>query len=207
MFPGQIKQFTKGWTLNSEKMGKGKTDYFSPCGSGSLLPSCQEWIQTINKFIDEYNIKSINDIGCGDLNFIKETKIKEKKVDYLGYDFIIRNNKTNLKIFNQSFNIATDTPRECDLCICKEVLNHLDTETQIIPALEIIKKTSKFLMINNYIDLEKNKISRRTGGQWEKINFNIHPYNLKNYLISTVKVRHIDPESPPDLCLSIYQFK
>jgi len=155
MFPGQINQFNRGWASNSKKMGEGKVDYFSPCGSGSLLPSCQEWIQTINNFIDEYDIKSINDIGCGDLNYIKETKIKEKEVDYLGYDFIIRNNNTDLKIFNKSFNIATDTPRECDLCICKEVLNHLDTNSQIIPALETIKKTSKFLMINNYKDLKK----------------------------------------------------
>ena len=141
--------------MNSEKHGKGKTEYFSPCGSGSLIPSCQEWIQSINEVIDEYDIKSINDIGCGDLNYIKETKIKEKKVDYLGYDFVIRNNNIGLKIFNKSFNIATDTPRECDLCICKEVLNHLDTKTQIIPALENIKKTSKFLMITNHLDLTK----------------------------------------------------
>ena len=197
MHPNQIKQFTKGWTQT-------RSNDCTVCGSGSLIINCKEWINTINKFIDDNPIKTINDIGCGDLNFVKETNIIEKNIDYLGYDFIVRNTNVNLKIFNKSFNIVTDTPRKCDLCICKDVLNHLEM-TQILNALENIKSTSNFLIITNYPN-NPNKTTELNNynAGWENINFNIHPYNLKKYLINTIKIRH---NRDKNSFISIYKFK
>ena len=63
MYKNQIKRFEVGWN-------KGET----VCGSGSLLISCQEMIKLINETIKKYDIKIINDVGCGDLNYIKHTK-------------------------------------------------------------------------------------------------------------------------------------
>jgi hypothetical protein len=196
MHQNQIKQFTKGWTQT-------RSNDYTVCGSGSLIINCKEWINTINKFIDDNPIKTINDIGCGDLNFVKETNIIEKNIDYLGYDFIVRNTNVNLKRFNKSFNIATDTPRKCDLCICKDVLNHLEMK-QILTALENIKRTSKFLMVTNYPNnFNKTAELNNYDARWENINFNIHPYNLKEYLINTIKVCH---NRDKNIFISIYKF-
>jgi len=131
----QKKLFDSAWEQ------KTKNDY-TICGSGSLLASCNEWINLINDANIDYNIKTINDIGCGDLNYIKHTNIDNYKIDYLGYDYVprIKLSTEKFKINDKSFNICTDVPRNCDLCICKDTLNHLDPKTQILSAINNIKK-------------------------------------------------------------------
>ena len=190
--------FKIGWT---QKNGREQTD----CGSGSLLASSQEYIDMINKVIKN-EITTINDIGCGDLNYIKYTNIHNTDIDYLGYDYKVRNVETDkYKVYNKSFNIINEIPRHCDLTICKEVLNHLDQKTQVISALNNIKKTTKYLIITNYIEMDENNLEENLVGRFEKINFNIEPYNLKEYLQYSTKVNHIR-KNVTDAYVSVYKF-
>ena len=172
-----------------------------------MLASCNEWINLINDANTDYNIKTINDIGCGDLNYIKHTNIDNYKIDYLGYDYVprIKLSTEKFKINDKSFNICTDVPRNCDLCICKDTLNHLDPKTQILSAINNIKKTCKYLIITNYIKLYNNIANSNLNGNWIKINFNIEPYNLAPYLIRSLNVKHIRPEHN-DIYVSLYKF-
>ena len=196
----QKKLFENGWKQRDN------IDY-SICGSGSLLASCNEYINLINDTNITYNVKTINDIGCGDLNYIKHTNIDINKIDYLGYDYVsrIELSTEKFKINDKSFNICSDIPRNCDLCICKDTLNHLDPKTQILSAINNIKKTCKYLIITNYIKLDNNIADSNLNGNWIKINFNIEPYNLNPYLIRSLNVKHIRPEHK-DICVSLYKF-
>lgn len=196
--------FKHGW---NQKNGKDRTD----CGSGSLLVSCQEYIDVINKVIKN-EIRTINDIGCGDLNYIKHTNIHNTDIDYLGYDYKLRENveTDKYKVYNKSFNIINEIPRNCDLTICKEVLNHLDQKTQVIPALNNIKKTTKYLIITNHMEINENNLEENLDARFEKINFNIEPYNLKKYLQYSTKVthirRHTDRKLASGIYVSVYKF-
>lgn len=193
----QEKQFKEGWKAQGNKN-------YTICGTGSLIESCQNWINIINTCIEKYNIKKINDIGCGDLNYIKNTNIIKTNIDYLGFDYIPRNiyEDNVFKIYSDTFNISVEIPRFSDLCICKDVLNHLDQITQVIPAIENLKKTSKFLLLTNY-NINNNDLSENYTGEWKEINFNISPYNLEPYLIQTIDFKHINGGN---LYISLYKF-
>jgi len=194
----QIKIFNNGWR---QKGQKNKT----VCGSGSLLESCREYIQVINNLLEKEDIKVISDIGCGDLNYIKHTKIN-KTHDYLGYDFIPLLDRSNdiFKIFPESFDASEKDIRKSDLIICKDVLNHLD-QSQIISALNRIKKNTTYLILTNYNDIIFNKLKDNFEARWVKINFNIEPYNLCKNMISTKNINHIRREHN-DISVNLYKF-
>lgn len=44
------------------------------------------WCKTVLDIIKNFNIKSINDLGCNYFQLFKEIHIRELKYDYLGYD-------------------------------------------------------------------------------------------------------------------------
>ena len=64
-------------------------------------------------------------------------------------------------------------PRICDLCICKDTLNHLDQKTQVIPVIKNLKETAQYLLLTNY-NIDNNDLSDNNIGHFKAINFNIY---------------------------------
>ena len=196
----QKKIMKNGWLTNIE-------NDCSICGGGSLLKSNTEVIQLINEVIEKYNINSINDIGCGDLNYIKYTNISKLNIDYLGYDLIPRLNFSTeqLPIYKEEFDIINNVPRPVDLTICKDILNHLDIKTQVNNCLDNIKKSTKYLLLTNYDNIMENNYENNYNGTWTKINFNIKPFNFQNMFIKRINVKHINFYKNPDIYFNLYK--
>ena len=126
------KEYIKGWHGGLPE---------TPCGYGSKLSSTKnqrKWIPTI---LDKYNIKTIADIGAGDLNWI--THIDLGDIEYNAYDLIPRHPDVQL------FDLIQQTPPKVDLIMCLWVLNHMPYK-HCKKAIENIRKSgAKYLMMTD----------------------------------------------------------
>jgi hypothetical protein len=93
--------------------------------SGSVVAS----IEALTMAYDQFNVRTMSDIPCGDFNWIERFLDSRPELQYAGYDIveqIIRKNRDRIR--NRSFsvlNIVDETPPRTDLIFCKDLLNHL----------------------------------------------------------------------------------
>jgi hypothetical protein len=134
----------------------------------------------LNSVINEFNIKSILDIPCGDFNWIKNTDIK--KINYIGADIvegIIRNNSERFSDNNLSFeclNIVKDRLPTVDLIFVRDCLVHLSYENVLEALVNIKNSGSKYLLTTSFIGRDNNHDIK--DGDWRPLNLEIDPINL-----------------------------
>ena len=151
------------------------------CGAGSTIKSCEPIIKTLPIIIKEFKIKSILDLGCGDLNWIKHVREIEK-VKYLGIDTHIHlesiHTTNDFKLIEGNI-LYMEIPKS-DLVICKDVMIHMEN-FQIKSLLESIKQSkSKYILLTNY-SINNNKRSLKN---YAPLNIELPPFSLKNYIMS-----------------------
>lgn len=173
------------------------------CGSGSLYESCKQWVKVLPDIVNEYGIKTINDIGCGDLNWISHVHL-DMGIDYLGYDLCVRNTKKSsmYKIHQVPFDIVLMSPRNCELTICKDVICHLSM-SNAVKAIQNIRSTCNYLIVTDYPEVTKN-VSHPSDGSWNKYNLSISPFNLGKYAIKTFYETHVTGITIP---FTLFKFK
>ncbi len=124
-------EFRRGWTGGMPE---------TPCGNGSRVSTTKIQRGYLLKIINQFNIKSIGDIGAGDLNWIKVTGIPET-VDYIPYDIYPRLPEI------KKLDILKNRPKKHDLLLCLWVLNHFSDE-DVEKAVDNIKRSrAKYLLI------------------------------------------------------------
>lgn len=136
----------------------GMPDNETVCGAGSKSSANINWLNFLEFILKKYNINSILDIGCGDLNFIHPFLSKNSQIKYHGYDISSNLIQSNLKrhpdISCSQLNICKDIPKvEYELCIIKEVFIHLSREN-VFRALHNVKSNHhiKYLLITGHTE-------------------------------------------------------
>jgi hypothetical protein len=95
-------------------------------GTGSYNQLAQFKATILNKFVEENNINSVVELGCGDANQLKMFKFQ----NYTGYDI----SQTILKMCSETFaqddskqfqHISDFSPKETDLIMSLDVIYHL----------------------------------------------------------------------------------
>ena len=145
----------------------------TPCGLGSTLEYTEDIRIGIGGLIKRLNIRSINDIGAGDLNWILESGWP---VDYKAYDIVQRHESV------EQLDITTQTPRDCDLTLCRDVLIHL-TNDEAYQALRNIWASSAYMLVTTY-DVPANCELTRV---YRKMNLELPPYDLGAPIISILE--------------------
>ena len=145
----------------------------SVCGLGSLPDTTDRLVTTLPLILKAFDIKSFNDIGCGDMAWIKNIKID----DYMGYDVVQRFDNMPLPFIKQDC-INTKT-RSCDMVMIRDVLFHL-------PNVEVLRLLSninaKYLFATFHLTAtNKNRhiwqdTDKNCG--YSDINLMIEPFNL-----------------------------
>lgn len=162
----------------------GKIETYS--GPGSLIMNTDLLVLNLNKFIKDYNIKSIIDIPCGDFNYM--STINLENVDYIGYDVSVnainmcnnKNDKSNIK-----FGVLDATKEElsyADLIIVKDLFLHLSFE-DIEKILSNVKNSKcKYFATSRYSHGTEQNINQPTGLSARAIEVTTHPFYF-NYPI------------------------
>ncbi len=127
-------------------------------GSGSDYANSQSYINLINNFLDEKNIKIIVDLGCGDYRVASKFNLKERA--YIGCDIVDDLIKRNNKIFsnkNISFiclDVIEDEIPKGDLLLIRQVLQHLSNDdiSNLIKKIKI-RKAFKYIIVTDELPI------------------------------------------------------
>jgi len=110
----------------------------TPCGRGSRLVETQIQRKWIPAVVAEYGIKSIADIGSGDLNWIKKTKLGCK---YEAFDLVPRVDGVT------KLNLLTDQIPKADCLMVLWVINHFSPANQIKAMKKLMSSGARYLII------------------------------------------------------------
>jgi SAM-dependent methyltransferase len=161
------------------------TDFWNgKSGPGSDPENAKEWIDTVNLFLLNKDIKTVLDIGCGDWRIGKKLNLDGKR--YTGLDVssviideISINSKENINFI--CGDIESMDFENFDLILIKDVLQHLPNKS-IINIMDKIMKKSKYLLICN--DFENSNIDI-IPGSYRKLDLSQDPFN---YSLETICV-------------------
>lgn len=148
----------------------------------------------IKEFIKDYKIKKVVDLGCGDFSIA--SKFVTDIIDYCGIDIVEDMiNKHNQeyggeKIHFQALDIVEDDLPKADLCLIRQVLQHL-SNNDIKKVLSKIGRY-KYVMITEHVTQDKyvNKYNEdMMVGSWTRkmlksgIYIDKEPFNIKCSII------------------------
>jgi len=147
-------------------------EYSGSSGEGSGIQYNKEYISFLKKFINEMNINSVVDIGCGD--FRCGISIYDSfDILYTGYDVYKKVIEFNLKqhslpkYFFTHLDVSTYKERivSADMCILKDIIQHwsLDNIYKFLDYL-IDNKKFKYILIINCCDQIKDNTDISDGG-------------------------------------------
>lgn len=177
------------------------------CGWGSKMEHTETVRDMLPRIIQQHEIASINDAGCGDLWWIRHVDLTG--VDYIGYDIYHRNtwdglikDGWDLRIWN----VVTQDMRPCDLIMCRDVFIHLPNE-MILQALERFRRQSTYLLATSFVSNGDGEYSfdNETRHQLPnlkhaKLDLRLAPFNLGEPL-------YCFPEDYPNKNMSLWRLK
>lgn len=132
--------------------GAGEAEPFNS-GPGSAQPVAEPYVAAVHKLIDEHSIKSVVDLGCGDFRVGK--LLARPDIEYCGVDVVpdlVAYNTTqfaNDKIAFRQANLITDELPQAQLCLIRQVLQHLSNE-QVNTILQKCK-SYPFLVVTEHL--------------------------------------------------------
>ncbi|MGX5851113.1 class I SAM-dependent methyltransferase [Mesorhizobium sp. PL10] len=175
-------------------------------GPGSYDPSVPTYVAFVRNFIIEQQIESIVEIGCGDFEIGRQYADCVKR--YLGVDvssFVIEQNREKFRrggICFEHHDASEQNLPKSDLCIIRQVLQHLDNST----IGEILAHTAvhKFVLITEHLPapsrLKKPNLNKPTGPD-TRVVFNsgvyidLPPFGRKGTTMLTLPVAN--PQAGP----------
>lgn len=156
-------------------------------GSGSCLSATINIRNELSKFLQEYSIKSIFDVPCGDLNWISEMEFGN--INYIGGDIVkelvsINQNKyvNNNKFKFVYFNLLKDDIPDVDVIFIRDLFIHLSNEQVSLIMSKVLSSSVKYIITTTYPEITENKVEN-TGDRWRKINLEIAPFCLPEAML------------------------
>jgi hypothetical protein len=149
-------------------------------GSGSTMQGTKIIRELLLKIIDEYNIKTVTDAACGDINWI--SKINMNIDRYIGYDVVEEMIENNTKKYSSdvfSFKcediISVDLPKS-DLIICRYCFQHWSLDCIKEAIINFKRSGSKYLLATSHSSIVVNR-------KFEWVNLEKTPFNFPKPII------------------------
>ncbi len=155
-----------------------KNNMWGGSGDGSKLEYNKPFLNFLQKYVKDNNIKTILELGCGDFNLMKHFNFDGLK--YFGADIaesiIAKNNKNyrkpNIKFLHEDIR-GFKFERDYDLVLIKDVLIHLDNSS-VLQVLYNARNVKRLLTVNDY-NPKGNNINITTG-QFRSLDLNDWPF-------------------------------
>ncbi|MEK7163047.1 MAG: methyltransferase domain-containing protein [Patescibacteria group bacterium] len=174
-FKGNKKEFTRIYKTNHW----GSNESFS--GPGSELRQTIVIREELPILFNEFNIRSMLDIPCGDFNWMKKVNLSLLN-QYIGADIVSEVINLNVKKYENDkykfveLDLIKNNLPKVDLVFCKDCLVHLSFQ-DIFKAINNIKKSeSTYLLLTNFNKEVENIDTRNV--KWRPLNFQIPPFNF-----------------------------
>ncbi len=154
----------------------------SASGPGSSLDATKVVRETIVELFDQYGIRTLADIPCGDFLWFRAMELKDLK--YAGFDIVPELVSDLRELFpGKQFNTHDATSDDLgfyDLILCRDLLVHLTNEQALRVIGNFKKSGSAYLLATTFVNLETNVELRvpRIGVGWRPLNLAIFPFKL-----------------------------
>ena len=159
--------------------------------SGSQIKIARPYVNFLQNFMNEHEIKTVVDVGCGDWAFSRY--IDWSGIDYLGIDVvkevIVRNQTLFARpsiAFVHGNALTMDLP-EADLLICKDVFQHLSNSD----IMQLLKQFYKFkhCLITDFVDSNTLSSDNRdiVSGDYHPIDLTKEPFYVEGEKIFIFK--------------------
>ncbi|HMT28135.1 MAG TPA: class I SAM-dependent methyltransferase [Bacteroidia bacterium] len=167
----------------------------SVSGPGSEEKYTEILIPQINKLFNDFNIRSVLDIPCGDFNWMKNVDLQNKS--YIGADIVEEMITLNISKYKREtlnfkvLDLINDDLPEVDLIICRDCLVHFSYEN-IQKAFHQIKKSgSKYLLTTTFPQFPGNY--NIPTGKWRPLNLEKSPFKFSKpiFAIDEKKVNDV----------------
>jgi len=138
-------------TIYREKLWGVNEDNEGYSGGGSDLNNILPYYRYLVQFIQEHNIRTVVDLGCGDWTFSKY--LDWSGIDYVGYDVVasvIEKNRQKYGSEHIQFvhgNFLSEELPEADLVLCKHVLQHMPNK-DVFSFLKLLPRFKHCLILN-----------------------------------------------------------
>lgn len=182
----------------------------SASGPGSDLgPHTVTSLRIIKETIIKYNIQSMVDIPCGDVNWIFDTFLIDSLPVYAGLDVAAETILVNQKRFmhhkNKLFAFWDATtceipkfvlpdngnePKSFDLVHTRDVIQHLPLKDGVEFFCNIFRAGSRILITTTYLE-EKENINIKSG-DWYKNNLELPPFSFPKGECTLTHPKHED---------------
>ena len=157
-------------------------------GPGSTIVSTKQLVAEFLPLLDKYNIKTILDAPCGDMNWMKH--LLSNFEHYIGIDIVpdmIENHKkTFSNVKNAEFkclDLIKDDLDKVDLIFSKDCIQHLSNE-EIFKVINNIKKSnSKYLLIGSNEIAYNNDRVKYGYFEWKNVNLEQEPFYFPKPLV------------------------
>ena len=167
----------RGWCVSDVNGG-----IESASGRGSELKHTTSIRKWLPKLINDREIGSIVDAGCGDFNWMKEIDLE---IPYMGLDIVPDMVKKNIDLYGRLFpvtklfaiaDITKDVLPKADLVICRDVIYHLSFTNIRKVITNIVTAARKYILITNTRDVtENNDID---DGGFRRLSLRLPPLNF-----------------------------
>ena len=176
----------------------------SHSGPGSELRHTTKIRTWLSPLIQAEAIKSVNDIGCGDFNWMKTIKLK---THYFGYDIVPELIAENQKKYGtrtyptKDFfvaNVIKDKLHVSELSIIRAVIYHLSYKNIWKLLKNVSKYTTRYILISNHAMCRENKDIY--DGKFRMLNLVNPPFNFPTPL-SVYPDSHVSDEKAEEMLL------
>mmetsp|Transcript_4988 Transcript_4988/g.7735 ORF Transcript_4988/g.7735 Transcript_4988/m.7735 type:complete len:306 (-) Transcript_4988:617-1534(-) len=164
--------------------------YVPGAGGGSTVEVTEAIRKVLLGLIRKYDITSLLDAPCGDMNWMPLLLREVPHVTYHGIDIVPEVVQRNIERFanesNWSFScrdLSVDRLPAFDLILCRDATQHMVPETALATLRNFDKSGSKYVLTTSY-EYSKNDYNReRTDDDIHIMNYwNLerHPFNVTN---------------------------
>lgn len=144
----------------------------SVSGSGSDKVETRRIVESIQGVLDKYDIKSIVDAPCGDVNWVFDALTGYSKDSYIGVDIveelIEQNKEKHPGVRFEVLDICSERLPSGDLVLARDILGHLGADDRAAAVKNIKESGAKYVLTTHFPEATNDKYPD-TGG-WEPIN-------------------------------------
>lgn len=168
-----------------------KNKWGNGSGSGSKMSiDNRKYIELLQEIMNEYDIKTICDVGCGDWQFSRYIDWGDR--EYLGIDCVESVIKTNIieyqteKIHFQHKTMGEGyMPEGYDVVIMKDVIQHWE-DKDILAYLEPVLKTNKYVFLTNGYKFMRDKSKNELETRDINNPYRYHPVSIDKYPLNAL---------------------
>lgn len=154
-------------------------DKSSVSGPGSSLEMTAELRNALPGLLAELQVKSLLDLPCGDLEWIKHVPLGIDR--YIGADIVeplIESNRVEHAQFGEflHLDLLKDALPTVDAIFCRDCLIHLSNRDVLTALRNVAKTSAQYLITTTFPDLKVN--TDTVTPYWRALNLQLPPYNL-----------------------------